>query len=355
MKRILLLSRYCRLGASSRLRSLQYLPRFAQLGVKVDVTALFDEAYLNTLYRLNKRSPRHFFLKYSQRFWPLLTSGRYDVLWIEKEAFPWLPPFAELLLYKLQIPFVVDFDDAIFHRYDLNTNWIVRRLLGKKIDKIMQLASAVIAGNSYIADRATKAGAQEVTIIPTVIDLNRYTVRQKENNFPLTIGWIGSPATIDFFKSIAPLLIDLQKRLPIRIAVVGVVDPALQRQLPFTYYPWSEDTEVDLLKSFDIGIMPLPDTPWTRGKCGYKLIQYMACGTPVIASNVGANMDIVHSGENGFLVSKPEEWINAIERLVADDRLREAMGRNSRKRVEKIYNIDETFPLLAKCLLQFKI
>ncbi|XPS86379.1 glycosyltransferase, family I [Desulfosarcina variabilis str. Montpellier] len=351
--RVLLLSRYCRLGASSRLRSLQYVPRLSQCGVQVDVTALYDEAYLNELYQSNRRSLKHIALRYNQRLWTLLRSAaRYDVLWLEQEIFPWMPPFAELLLRQWRIPFVVDYDDAIFHRYDLHTNWLVRHLLGKKIDTIMQLASVVIAGNSYIADRASDSGAKAVVTIPTVIDLNRYAVKQNKGNTPLTIGWIGSPATFDFLRSIAPILIDLKKRLPIRIVIVGIVDPRLKRQFPFTYYPWSEDTEAELLKLFDIGIMPLPDTPWTRGKCGYKLIQYMACGIPVIASNVGANKDIVNSGENGFLVSKPEEWVNAIERLVADANLLENMGKNGRQQVEKTFNLDKTFPRIASCLLQ---
>ena len=350
--RVLLMSRYCRLGASSRLRCLQYVPKLSKCGVQVDINALYDETYLNELYQSNRRSWKHIFYNYYQRLGPLLTSGRYDVIWIEQELFPWIPPVAELLLYQRHIPFVVDFDDAIFHRYDLNGNWVVRRLLGKKIDIIMQHASCVIAGNSYLAKRANNAGAKSVAVIPTVIDLNRYTVKQKTDSALLTIGWIGSPATFAFFASIAPILIDLQKRLQIRVAVVGIAESSLQAQFPFTYYPWSEDTEVELLKSFDIGIMPLPDTPWTRGKCGYKLIQYMACGIPVIASNVGANMDIVHSGENGFLVSKPEEWIDAIKRMVNDVRLREAMGRNGRRRVEMIYNIDKTFPMIVRCLFQ---
>lgn len=131
--RVLLLSRYCRLGASSRLRSLQYVPRLSQCGVQVDVTALYDEAYLNELYQSNRRSLKHIALRYNQRLWTLLRSAaRYDVLWLEQEIFPWMPPFAELLLRQWRIPFVVDYDDAIFHRYDLHTNWLVRHLLGKK-------------------------------------------------------------------------------------------------------------------------------------------------------------------------------------------------------------------------------
>ncbi len=350
--RVLLLSRYCRLGASSRMRCLQYLPMLAKYGVHVDVNALYDEAYLIDLYQYNRRCLKRMFFNYFRRIFPLLTSGRYDLLWVEQELLPWIPPFAEWLLDHQNIPFVVDYDDAIFHRYDRHRNWLIRWGLGSKIDMIMKRASVVIAGNSYIASRAYKAGAKIVEIIPTVIDLNRYPVTPKIESASLTIGWIGSPTTYTFFKSVASILIDLQKRFPVQVTVVGVPDPGPEGKLPFRYYPWSEETEVGLLKSFDVGIMPLPDTPWTRGKCGYKLIQYMACGIPVVASKVGANIDIVVPGKNGFLVSTPEEWTNAVERLILDRKLLETMGKNGRHQAENYYNIDKTFPILAQCLVQ---
>jgi glycosyltransferase involved in cell wall biosynthesis len=350
--RILLMNRHCRLGPSSRLRYLQYIPKLNQCGVRVDINALYDETYLKNLYSFNKRSVKNIACNYLRRLGPLLSSGRYDLLWLEQELFPWLPPLAEWLLHIRHIPVVVDYDDAIFHRYDRHGHWMVRRLLGEKIDRIMQFASCVIAGNSYIARRAYEAGAETVAIIPTVIDLDRYKIEEKRERLPLTVGWIGSPSTFSYFRSIAPVLIELQKRLPIRVAVVGVVNREIKSALPFNFYEWSEDTEVALLKTFDIGIMPLPDTPWTKGKCGYKLIQYMACGLPVVASRVGANIDIVNSEETGFLVSKNEEWAEAIERLATDAGLRESMGKNGRRRVEMIYNIDRTFPTLARCLLR---
>ena len=349
--RVLLLSRYCRLGASSRLRCFQYLPMLAGSGVQVDINALYDEDYLIDLYQSNRRRWKKIISYFFQRIQPLLTSRRYDLLWIEQELFPWMPPFVEWLLHQQKIPYVVDYDDAIFHRYDLHRHRLIRWMIGTKIDWIMKHAAMVIAGNHYIAERAHKAGAKAVEIIPTVIDLNRYPITIRKEYMPLTIGWIGSPATYPFFESVAPTLMELQRRIPIRVAVVGVMDPNPEGERHFSYYPWSEDTEVELLKSFDVGIMPLPDTPWTKGKCGYKLIQYMACGIPVVASKVGANLDIVENGKNGFLVSTPQEWIDALERMVLDRNLRKIMGENGRRQVEDFYNIDKTFPILSQCLV----
>uniref|UniRef100_UPI00356A49D7 glycosyltransferase family 4 protein n=1 Tax=Desulfosarcina sp. TaxID=2027861 RepID=UPI00356A49D7 len=336
--RVLLLSRHSRKGASSRMRCLQYLPMLAEWDIDVDVKPLYDESYLTDLYQFNRRRLKRILYRYLERISPLLTSRRYNLLWIQQELFPWIPPVAEWLLNHFNMPFIVDCDDAIFHKYDLHKNKMVRRLLGRKVDLIMKYASVVIAGNSYIASRAINAGAKAVRIVPTVIDLNRYPAARLKKNALLTIGWIGSPATYEYFKAVAPILIDLQKRLPVRVVVVGAANPGQNDRLPFTFYPWSEDTEVESVKSFDLGIMPLPNTPWAKGKCGYKLIQYMACGLPVVASKVGANIDIVEPGKNGFLVSTPQEWAGAIERIVTDDKLRKRMGEHGRRRVEQFYN-----------------
>ena len=350
--RVLLLSRYTRLGASSRMRCFQYIPLLAQYGIHVDVQSLYDDRYLMNLYGANRRRWHNILTNYLRRITALFTLGQYDLLWIEQELFPWLPPLAEWLLVKCKVPYVVDYDDAIFHRYDLHRQPLIRRILGRKIDFIMSRAETVIAGNRYLSKRAVEAGARRVAIIPTVIDLERYVPRPNDERKRLTIGWIGSPATYPFFESVSPLLVDLVKRFPIRVEVVGGLETGRQGAWPFTYHRWCEALEVHRLNQFDIGIMPLPDTPWTRGKCGYKLIQYMACSIPVVASKVGANIDIVESGKNGFLVSTTKEWIDAIECLVTDTVLRRTMGQQGRRRVEARYHLGRTLPVLRRCFFQ---
>ncbi len=350
--RILLLSRYTRLGASSRMRCFQYIPLLSRCGIHVDIQSLFDDRYLVDLYGTNRRHWRNIVANYLRRVPALLTLGRYDLLWIEQELFPWLPPLAERLLYGCKVPCIVDYDDAIFHRYDLHRKQLVRQVLGRKIDFIMNRAEAVVVGNRYLAERAINAGANRVAMIPTVIDLERYVPKPDYERIQVTIGWIGSPATYPFFESIAPILTDLMKRLPIRVEVVGGPEIGERGMWPFTYHRWCEASEVDRLNHFDIGIMPLPDTPWTRGKCGYKLIQYMACGIPVVASRVGTNLDIVEPEKSGFLVSTAKEWIDAIERLVTDAALRRTMGRQGRRLVEAHYHLGKTLPVLVRCMVQ---
>jgi len=116
--------------------------------------------------------------------------------------------------------------------------------------------------------------------------------------------------------------------------------------------PWTEDTEVSLIQNMDIGVMPLPETPWTRGKCGYKLIQYMACGLPVVASPVGVNCEIVEHGVNGFLAETNEEWRSAVETLLSDADLRRRMGAAGRKKVEDSYSLQVWGPRVAQMLRQ---
>ena len=298
--KVLLLSRYSRLGASSRVRSLQYLPFIESMGWQVDVRPLFSDRYLQALYSGQSRGLQAIG-GYWRRLRVLVHAGEYDLIWIEKETFPFMPALAEWLLFKAGVPYMVDYDDALFHRYDEHRSWLIRSLLGRKIDAVMRHATLVVAGNEYLAERARVAEARRVEIVPTVVDLTRYKVIQSDSNHPLIVGWIGSPATSRYLAAIASAYESLAMEFDVRFVAVGVSEEAV-RGLPIEVWHWSEETEVQSIQAFDIGIMPLEDSPWECGKCGYKLIQYMACGLPVVASPVGVNRQIVEHGANGFLV-----------------------------------------------------
>jgi glycosyltransferase involved in cell wall biosynthesis len=250
-----------------------------------------------------------------------------------------MPAWVERLLLPSDIPVVADYDDAVFHRYDSHRSAMVRRFLGGKIERIMRRADTVTAGNAYLASRARSAGARRVVELPTVVDLDRYQppAIQAETG-EIVIGWIGSPATAHYLQPLATVLSELATRRDIRCVAIGA-RPDQVEGTPFEPWPWSEAGEVEMLHRFDIGIMPLPDAPWERGKCGYKLIQYMACGLPVVASPVGVNRDIVASGINGELAETGEEWTQALERLASDPGLRRRMGAAGRQRARETYSI----------------
>lgn len=348
---LLLLSRYTRIGASSRLRSFQYVEYLKEKQVEITVSPLFDDEYLTLFYTKNQKRLSHILYLYYRRFKVLFSARRYDLVWIEKELLPWLPPFAEMYLHNQGIPYLVDYDDAIFHRYDLSPRSFVRKFLGNKIDKIMKNAAVVVAGNNYLAARARKAGAMHVEILPTVVDMKRYTVKEKrmENNECFTVGWVGSPSTTKYlFELYEPLKLISEKD---STCLMTVGAPPLEIDgVNVNTLPWQEDTEVETIQSFDVGVMPLPDNPWEKGKCGYKLIQYMACGLPVVASPVGANVEIVDHGTNGFLANTPAEWIEALQMLRKDRQLREKMGNNGREKVKSSYSLQVHSSRLYKFL-----
>ena len=275
--------------------------------------------------------------------------GGFDLIWIEKEALPWLPAWIEHKLGLAKVPYIVDYDDAIFHRYDQHHFKLIRWILGKKIDLIMQYAALVLVGNEYLLERAKKAGAKRVEVLPTVIDLEKYPSNSFNNNDIFTIGWIGSPVTSHYLKLVMPALEEFCKKNTARIVLIGAKKEELSN-IQVEYVPWSEETEIKEIQKFDVGIMPLPDNGWERGKCGFKLIQYMACRKPVIGSPVGVNCEIIKHGINGYQAKNIDEWIWALKKLKDDHKLRQEMGRAGREIVEKKYCLQVTAPRLLKIL-----
>jgi glycosyltransferase involved in cell wall biosynthesis len=341
--KVLVLSRYGPLGASSRVRFLQYLPYFRSQGVEVTVKPLLSDAYLQALYNGGSRW-REVVKGYIGRILALLGARRFDVVIIEKELFPFMPAIAERFLRLIGVLYVVDYDDALFHRYDCHSNTWVRLLLGKKIDSVMRHATTVIAGNNYLAERACSAGANKVEIIPTVVDAERYQPKQNTGSDIPIVGWIGTPQTSRFLKPLLAIFESIQQELPVRFVAVGAREEDFSGT-PVEVWSWSEETEVESVQQFDIGIMPLTDSPWERGKCGYKLIQYMACGLPVVASPVGVNCEIVVPEKNGMLANTVEEWDEVLRGLLrADSSVRDAMGSAGRARVEEWFSLEAQAP-----------
>jgi glycosyltransferase involved in cell wall biosynthesis len=230
---------------------------------------------------------------------------------------------------------------------------MVRALLAGKQPALMQAASLVVAGNDYLAAFARQARAPHVEVVPTVIDLDRYPVaihRPNAQGAPPCIGWIGQRVTASFLAPYAPLFKRLSAEGLARFTAIGIDAQSLG--LPLQSVVWTEQTEVAAIASLDIGIMPLLDGPFERGKCGYKLIQYMACGLPVVASPVGVNGQLVEHGVNGFLADTPQEWEQALRTLLKDADLRTRMGQAGRLKVEQHYCIQKTGPVMAKLLTE---
>jgi glycosyltransferase involved in cell wall biosynthesis len=335
----LILSRYSRQGASSRLRFYQYVPNWERIGISCEVHPFLNDQYLQELYAKKGIGKRNLINCYWRLFRRLLAVRQYDFVLLEKEVFPFLPAWAEWWLNFRKVPYIVDYDDAIFHNYDLHPNKLLRRLFSRKIPAVMRRSAVVVCGNQYLAGYAKEAGAKRIALIPTVIDTERYRQRMSANNDQtLVIGWIGLPSTLKYLQMVKPVLEELTARYPLCIHIVGPKE-GIGLGRSERLLDWSEKDEPGLIAAFDIGIMPLEDSPWERGKCGYKLIQYMGCGIPVVGSPVGVNEDIIQNGINGYKPVGLMAWKEALERLIEDAPLRQVLGQNGRRLVEERYSL----------------
>jgi glycosyltransferase involved in cell wall biosynthesis len=343
--RLLLLHKYGRRAASFRHRFEQYLPYLERAGFECTVSPLFDDDYLDSRLTSSNRIPGAMARGFLRQLGHVMRAGRYDLVIIGVELFPYLPAVFERYLTLRGIPYVFDFDDPTFHYYDLSLNPIVRMLLGKKVRKVAAGAAHVFAGSPYLVDYV-RAVNSAVEYLPTVIDLNRYTrIRDftQPSHKPFTIGWIGQLSTAHYVTTLAPVFERFCRSHNARLLLIGS-GPVDLPNLPVEVRAWDEARETSDLLEFDVGLMPLTDDPWSRGKCGFKLIQYMASGTPVIASPVGVNREIVEPGVTGVLADTPQQWNDALEQLASDRALCARLGAAGRARVERDYCVQATAP-----------
>ncbi len=204
-----------------------------------------------------------------------------------------------------------------------------------------------MAGNNYLADYARRWNPRTI-LTPTVVDTDRYKYEPRKREDIFTVGWIGSPSTSVYLSELIQPLADVAREGPLRFVVIGGRCPEIER-VDVVHVPWSEETEVRLINTFDVGVMPLFDDEWAKGKCALKLIQYMACGVPVIASPVGANLKVVDTG-CGLFAGTPDEWRDRLRRMRGGALLRRAMGENGRKRVEELYSLRSILPTVASTI-----
>lgn len=352
--RILFLTRYQQRAASSRLRCYHYIELLQKAGFTVEVSPLLNDSYVRAIHAREKIDYIEIAWSYARRVLALLRSRLYDIIWVEKEALPWLPAWSEMGLFSIAgVKIVLDYDDAIFHAYDANPNWLVRASLGRKIERLMSLADLVVVGNRYLGDRARASGARMIAQLPTVVDVRRYASRPAEPNpHFFTVGWIGSPLTSGYLEIVRPALADLANNMPVKIVVIGGAPSALAGMIPVEHRMWSVETEAKDVSQLDVGIMPLPNGLWEQGKCGYKIIQYMASWLPVVASPVGANTQIVEPGITGFLAGSLASWTSALLFLWQHPDLRREMGIAGRRKVEQQYSLKTAAPQLIGLLRQ---
>ena len=352
--KILFLTLSSEIAASSRTRVFQYVPYLRKKGIEYKIikhrsgldSLLGSNFKRETLFRKIIYAGLKIILKFFHLLYAfaavmrlIFYAKKYDILFIQKA----LPPiWAQKILFKRNQAIVFDFDDAIYAN-DVTYN-------AKRFNYMCSIVKLAVIENESTEKYMNEKGIKTLKITGP-IDCQRYKPKVNSKSLKnFTIGWVGSSSTTEYLKMIEKPLQEISKKYPnVIIKLIGTSGFNID-DCRIVKEKWSLATEVQLLEEFDIGIMPLPDNEWTRGKGGYKILQYMAMGIPSIASPVGVNKEIILQGETGFLVQSDDEWLNAFEKLIIDNNLRSRMGYQARKRAEDVYSFEANTEILISQL-----
>lgn len=349
---VLALTRYDRLGASSRVRFLQYVPHLERRGLKISVQPLLPRDYLTRLYAGGSRSPATLAAAFINRLWALMFQGDTDVIWLQREVLPYLPFGLEKVLLSNK-PVIVDFDDAHHLYYKNSRSRLVQSLLQDKTKSLMRYAQTVVVGNPTLAGFAQAAGAQNVIEIPSAVDVGKFK-REGFQDERFTIGWIGTPVTAQHsLPMLCGALQRVQAETGARCLLMGAGDVDLPG-VETDRLPWSEAGEVEFFSQVSVGVCPLEDTEWNRGKSGYKIMQYMAAGVPSLVSPVGIATTLVTNGVTGFQCQTEEDWYERVMQLSKEGALRTKMGRSARteaiEKYDTVVAADKIYTIFSNCM-----
>jgi glycosyltransferase involved in cell wall biosynthesis len=335
-----------------RFRFEQWLRLLPEGSVRAEVRPVFSAASYETLHEHGRtiRKAGQTAAGLIRRLRDVVFTGRPDVVLLYREAFPLGPPVFEWLVER-RIPVVFDFDDAIYLRNTSEANRIVSRLkTPTKTEQIVSHSTITTVGNSYLAEYARRFSTH-VHVLPTTIDVEGFRpLRKQSAGNTIRIGWSGSPTTASHLGSIGGALRRVTRELPAQLDIVGAPRFALDDCPNIVTRPWRRETEVNDVSDFDIGLMPLPDDEWCRGKCGFKALLYMALGVPTIVSPVGVNTQIIEDGVNGLIASTEEEWVEAIKLLANDPELRRHLAAGGRATVVERYSGQQWAPRFLNVL-----
>ena len=327
---------------SQRFRFEQYSEALRVKGVQTICHPFFSERFWNILYSTDKffYTSLGVLIGFAKRFLLLFVIWRYDFVFLHREASPIGPPIFEWIIakvYKKKI--VYDFDDSIWNT-DLDHSQKLKIWLRNpsKTRKIIQWSWKISCGNEYLCNYARQYN-KNVVLNPTTIDtVNLHSKIKQQQTNRVVIGWTGSHSTLKYINVLLPVLRRLEKEFEFDFLVICNKKPDLKlRSLKFLH--WSEKSEIDDLLKINIGVMPLPDDEWSKGKCGFKALQYMALGMPALVSPVGVNSEIVNDGENGFICYENSDWEKYIRMLLLDSELRTSLGLKARQTVVDRYSV----------------
>ena len=332
-----------------RFRIEQWAPLMRDEGVDVTVAPFLDDRGMNALYQRGRAVAKIASVLRGQarRLRQVRALAAFDAAYVYREAALGPSAWVERSVAR-RLPIVYDFDDAIYLPATSDANARLGFLKDpRKAEKLCALARHVTVGNEHLAGFARRH-ARAVTVVPSTIDTALYAAIPKRTGTCLVIGWTGSPTTIPYLQALLPALRRLRATFDFELRVIGgtLRDSALD----ITSVPWRAASETSDLQAIDIGVMPLADDEWARGKCGMKALQYMALGIPPVVSPVGVNTSIVRHGVNGMHASTDDEWVACLETLGRDPELRARLGREARRTVEHDYSAAVHAPRMAQVL-----
>ncbi len=339
-KRILILAihRFNR-APNEKFRIAQYFKYASEYDVEFEYKYIINEWQDNALFQSN-----NFILKmvaiissYFKRLFQIVFMKKYHAVIILRELH-YID--SKLLLYCLRIkniPIIYDFDDSIW--LNTNNNPLIKILKNQyhKTIRHIQFANVIIAGNEYLANFAKKYN-NNIIVIPTVVDTDYYQPNNKTIADKIILGWMGSHTTLEHFKQVIPVLNRLKEKYS-NIEITAIADESYIPELNLKVKKWNNKMEINDLNSFDIGIMPLPNDEWSKGKCGLKALTYMSCGVPCVISDIGVNQEIITKTKGGYSVKNDEEWIEQLSLLIENTSLRKELGSAGREGVLKYYSV----------------
>lgn len=334
---------------SQRFRFEQYLDILTAHGHQYRLAPFLSVATWNILYKPGQTVAKALGILagFARRVGLLFTVPQYDFVFVHREAAPVGPPVLEWLLAKvLRKKLIYDFDDAIWLANTSEANKIAAGVKWHhKVDAICRWAYKNSCGNAYLAGYARQFNPRAI-VNPTTIDTVHLHNQVRDQAAPgrLVIGWTGTHSTLKYLGQVVPVLARLEAEgLDFEFRVISNQPPAFPLR-SLVYLPWRKETEIADLLGFHIGLMPLEDDLWAKGKCAFKALQYMALGVPPLVSPVGMNTEVVQHGQNGFVCATPQEWEASLRRVLADAVLRQQLGAAARATIEQRYSVVANTP-----------
>jgi glycosyltransferase involved in cell wall biosynthesis len=346
--------------ASRRYRVQQFIPLLEQAGHECTVSEFSTPQLFRALHSRGQFTTKVLHTVYcsARRLVRLADLSEFDLIIIHREVFPFLTPMLEKWVLKRHPNVMFSLDDATYAAHpdtaQMRHPLLYRFKYGRDLSEIMRQSAHVIVGNSTLANYA-KEFSREVSVFPTVVDCEKYTYKPvaTPSAQALTIGWMGSNSTAAYLSEIVTPLKQLAKNYPRKVQFRFLGCKELNPDLPrASVSSFRLETELDDLRSLDIGLMPMPDTAWTRGKCAFKAIQYMAMGIPTVASPVGSTLDLIQHNSNGLLAQSERDWYDALELLVTDYAARQRLSTRGRETILKSYSLQVWAPRLISLIDQ---